>query len=75
MLTSSVFAIGWCAGGPPKSAHLTFLARWPARDVEPWGWGVKQLLSPNQMGLINLDGTVISSRPFRDWRGKGERRR
>jgi RNA-directed DNA polymerase len=35
------------------------------------------LLSPNQMGLISLDGTVVAPRPFRDWRGKQgtERRR
>jgi hypothetical protein len=130
----------------PRSAHLTFLARWPARKAvqrardrireitgrkwlwmsvedivrdlnlflrgwagyfrygnsarvlgqirnfafmrlaiwlskkgnrrRAWGWGIKQvLLSPNQMGLISLDGTVIPPRPFRDWQGKAERRR
>jgi RNA-directed DNA polymerase len=133
-------------GWTPKSAHLTFLARWPARKAvqrardrireltgrkwlwmpvgdivrdlnmflrgwagyfrygnsarvlgqirnfafmrlaiwmskkgnrrRAWGWGIKQiLLSPNQMGLISLDGTVIPPRPLRDWRGKAERRR
>jgi len=133
-------------GWTPKSAHLTFLARWPARKAvqrardrireltgrkwlwmpvedivrdlnmflrgwagyfrygnsarvlgqirnfafmrlaiwmskkgnrrHAWGWGIKQLLlSPNQMGLISLDGTVIPPRPFRDWRGRAERRR
>jgi group II intron reverse transcriptase/maturase len=135
-------------GRTPRSAHLTFLARWPARkavqrardrireitgrkwlwmpveDVvrdlnlflrgwanyfrygnsarvlgqirnyalqrlaiwlskkgnrrRAWRWGLKQvLLSPNQMGLISLDGTVVAPRPFRDWRGKQgtERRR
>jgi RNA-directed DNA polymerase len=133
-------------GWTPKSAHLTFLARWPARKAvqrardrireltgrkwlwmpvedivrdlnmflrgwagyfrygnsarvlgqirnfafmrlaiwmskkgnrrRAWGWGIKQLLlSPNQLGLISLDGTVIPPRPFRDWRGKAERRR
>jgi RNA-directed DNA polymerase len=41
-----------------------------------WGWGIKQmLLSPNQLGLISLDGAVIPPRPLRDWRGKAERRR
>jgi hypothetical protein len=30
------------------------------------------LLSPNRMGLISLDGTVVAPRPFRDWRGKTE---
>ena len=139
-------------GRTPRSAHLTFLARWPARkavqrardrireitgrkwlwmpveDVvrdlnlflrgwanyfrygnsarvlgqirnyalqrlaiwlskkgsrrRAWRWGLKQLLlSPNQMGLISLDGTVVAPRPLRDWRGSkrpnaaGEERR
>ena len=35
--------------------------------------------SPNQLGLITLNGVVVAPRPFRDWRGKpnagGERRR
>jgi hypothetical protein len=35
--------------------------------------------SPNQLGLIMLNGIVVAPRPFRDWRGKpnagGERRR
>ena len=34
--------------------------------------------SPNQLGLITLQGTVVAPRPFRDWRGRpnagGERR-
>jgi group II intron reverse transcriptase/maturase len=128
-------------GRTPRSAHLTFLARWPARKAvqrardrireitgrkwlwmpvedivrdlnlflrgwanyfrygnsarvlgqirnyalqrlaiwlskkgnrrRAWRWGLKQvLLSPNQMGLISLDGTVVAPRPFRAWRGK-----
>lgn len=41
-----------------------------------WGWGIRQvLLSPDHLGLISLDGTVIPPRPFRDWRGRTERRR
>jgi len=36
-----------------------------------WGWGIKQvLLSPDHLGLIILDRTVIPPRPFRPWRGK-----
>jgi RNA-directed DNA polymerase len=133
-------------GRTPKSAHLTFLARWPARKAtqhardrireitgrerlllpaewivedlnrflrgwagyfrygnsarvlgqirnyalerlalwlskkgnrrRAWGWGIKQvLLSPDHLGLIILDGTVIPPRPFRPWRGQAERRR
>jgi group II intron reverse transcriptase/maturase len=127
-------------GRTPKSAHLTFLARWPSRRAvqhardrireitarerllvpaeiivtelnmflrgwagyfrygnsaralgqirnhaflrlalwmskkgnrrHGWGWGIKQvLLSPDQLGLIILDRTVIPPRPFRPWRG------
>jgi RNA-directed DNA polymerase len=38
--------------------------------------GIKQvLLSPDHLGLIILDGTVIPPRPFRPWRGQAERRR
>jgi len=133
-------------GRTPKSAHLTFLARWPSRQAtqrardrireitdrsrllvpvedlvkeinlflrgwagyfrygnsarvlgqirnyalrrialllskrgkrrRSWGWGMTQvLLSPDHLGLIRLDGAVVPPRPFRDWRGKAERRR
>ena len=41
-----------------------------------WNWGMTQvLLSPNHLGLINLDGAVIAPRPFRDWRASAEHRR
>jgi RNA-directed DNA polymerase len=44
-----------------------------------WGWLIVAYTSPNQLGLINLNGSVIAPRPFRDWRGTpnaaGERRR
>jgi hypothetical protein len=33
------------------------------------------LLSPDHMGLIILDGTVIPPSPFRPWRGQAGRRR
>jgi RNA-directed DNA polymerase len=133
-------------GRTPKSAHLTFLARWPSRKAvqhardrirqitrrdrlllpaewivedinrflrgwagyfrygnsarvlgqirhyalmrlalwlskkgnrrRAWGWGITHVLrSPNHLGLINLDGTVIPPRPFRSWRTTAERRR
>lgn len=43
------------------------------------GWSVVAFQSPNQLGLISLDGIVVAPRPGRDWRGKpnagGERRR
>jgi RNA-directed DNA polymerase len=39
-----------------------------------WDWGMRQVLrSPDHLGLISLDGAVISPRPLRDWRA--ERRR
>ena len=44
-----------------------------------FGWSVVAFQSPNQLGLISLEGIVVAPRPHRDWRGKpnagGERRR
>lgn len=44
-----------------------------------YGWHLVAYRSPNQYGLICLDGTVVAPRPGRDWRAKlnaaGERRR
>jgi group II intron reverse transcriptase/maturase len=44
-----------------------------------YGWSVVAFQSPNQLGLINLNGIVVAPRPNRAWRGKpnagGERRR
>ena len=44
-----------------------------------YGWSVVAFQSPNQLGLINLVGTVVAPRPNRPWRGTpnagGERRR
>ncbi len=44
-----------------------------------FGWSVVAFQSPNQCGLIRLDGIVVAPRPHRDWRGKpnagGEGRR
>jgi group II intron reverse transcriptase/maturase len=44
-----------------------------------FGWQVVAFASPNQLGLISLDGIVAAPRPFRAWRATpnagGERRR
>jgi hypothetical protein len=44
-----------------------------------YGWKMVAYLSPNKIGLIDLDGCVIAPRPNRPWRAKpnadGERRR
>jgi RNA-directed DNA polymerase len=44
-----------------------------------FGWSVMHHASPNQLGLVSLDGIVAAPRPFRDWRvtpnAGGERRR
>jgi RNA-directed DNA polymerase len=44
-----------------------------------YGWSVVLFQSPNQCGLLRLDGIVVAPRPGRDWRAKpnaaGERRR
>jgi RNA-directed DNA polymerase len=44
-----------------------------------FGWSVVHHSSPNQLGLVSLDGIVAAPRPFRAWRvtpnAGGERRR
>ncbi|WP_295697087.1 group II intron maturase-specific domain-containing protein, partial [Lapillicoccus sp.] len=49
------------------------------RRSRRFGWYVVAIASPNQLGLIDLHGTVAAPRPFRDWRVRpnagGERRR
>jgi RNA-directed DNA polymerase len=71
--------------GQIRNSALQRLAIWLSKKGSrrrAWRWGLKQLLlSPNQMGLISLDGTVVAPRPLRDWRGSkrpnaaGEERR
>ncbi len=65
--------------GQIRNYALERLALWLSKKGNrrhAWGWGIKQvLLSPDHLGLIILDGTVIPPRPFRDWRGQAERRR
>jgi RNA-directed DNA polymerase len=49
------------------------------RRSREFGWWVVAFASPNQLGLVDLNGTVVAPRPFRPWRGRpnagGERRR
>ena len=49
------------------------------RRSRGFGWYVVAYASTNQLGLIDLAGTVAAPRPFRAWRGRpnagGERRR
>jgi group II intron reverse transcriptase/maturase len=49
------------------------------RRSRGFGWSVVHHVSPNQLGLIGLDGIVAAPRPFRAWRvtpnAGGERRR
>ena len=63
--------------GQIRNYALRRLALWLSKRGNrrrAWGWGMAQvLLSPNQLGLINLEGIVVPPRPFRDWRA--ERRR
>ncbi len=55
-----------------------FVAKRHRRSRE-FGWYVVAFASPNQLGLIDLTGTVAAPRPFRAWRvtpnAGGERRR
>jgi group II intron reverse transcriptase/maturase len=49
------------------------------RRSRRFGWSVLAFQSPNELGLVKLDGTVVAPRPFRAWRrtpnAGGERRR
>jgi group II intron reverse transcriptase/maturase len=55
-----------------------FLAK-KHRRSRGFGWSVIAFQSPDYLGLIRLDGTVVAPRPFRAWRvvpnAGGERRR
>jgi hypothetical protein len=35
-----------------------------------YGWSVLAFQSPDRLGLIDLNGTVVAPRPHRPWRGK-----
>jgi hypothetical protein len=54
--------------GQIRNYALQRLAIWLSKQGNrrrAWRWGLKQLLlSPNRMGLISLDGTVVAPRPF-----------
>src|SRR5450631_4633437 len=62
--------------GQIRNYALQRLALWLSKKGNrrrAWGWGMTQvLLSPDRLGLIVLDGTVIPPRPFRPWRGQAE---
>jgi RNA-directed DNA polymerase len=49
------------------------------RRTRAYGWSVVAFQSPDQLGLISLEGIVVAPRPNRAWRGRsnagGERRR
>ncbi len=83
---------GWAAFFRYGNSHLAFdkigsyvrlrLALFIAKRHKrsrAFGWWVVAFSTPNQLGLIDLNGTVVAPRPFRDWRGRpnagGERRR
>jgi group II intron reverse transcriptase/maturase len=54
--------------------RLALLLSKTGKRRRAWDWGMRQVLrSPDHLGLIRLDGVVVSPRPFRDWRA--ERRR
>jgi RNA-directed DNA polymerase len=40
-----------------------------------YGWSVVAFQSPNQLGLIDLNGIVVAPRPNRPWRAPAEHRR
>lgn len=59
--------------------RLTLVIAKRHKRVRAYGRSVVFFQSPNQLGLIGLNGAVVAPRPFRAWRGTpnagGERRR
>ena len=59
--------------GQIRNYALQRLALWLSKRGHrrrAWGWGMTQVLnSPDHLGLVRLDGTVVPPRPFRAWRG------
>ncbi len=59
--------------------RLTLVIAKRHQRTRAYGRSVLFFQSPDQLGLVKLDGTVVAPRPFRDWRGTpnagGERRR
>lgn len=45
-----------------------FVAKRHHRSLS-YGWRIVEYRSPNQLGLLRLDGTVVTPRPNRSWRG------
>jgi len=61
---------------PPDSSTRSTITRrtalrgsWPSAKRN-WGYGLKVVLyqSPDRLGLINLEGTIVAPRPNRPWR-------
>ena len=55
--------------------RLALLISKRLRRSRPFGWPVVTFQSPDQLGLITRSGIVVDPRPFRDWRGRPNRRR
>lgn len=51
-----------------------FLAKRHKRS-RAWGWSLVAYASPDNLGLISLNGAVIAPRPNRPWKASAERRR
>ena len=50
--------------------RLALLVAKRHRRAPGYGLSVVAYRSANRLGLINLNGTVVSPRPFKAWRGK-----
>lgn len=56
-----------------KMRLAIFVANRHARP-RSYGWAMLYA-SPNNMGLVTLNGIVVAPRPHKAWRDKAERRR
>ena len=64
------FTIDWCVGGPPRSAHLTFLARWPSRKAVQHARDRIRELTARERLLVPTEVVVTELNMFlRGWSG------
>ena len=69
------------ADGAVMARHFDAISDYAARRValqvtkrhnrsREYGWSVLAFQSPDRLGLVDLNGTVVAPRPHRSWRGR-----
>ncbi|HEX4431475.1 MAG TPA: group II intron reverse transcriptase/maturase [Frankiaceae bacterium] len=51
------------------AGRLALLVAKRHKRSRSYGWSVLAFQSPNRLGLVDLNGTVVAPRPYRAWRG------